>query len=143
MTATVAADSLVTLHYAMSLPDGTPVLTTFDATPATLRLGNGELSPVLEQCLIGLPEGERRSFLLEDGIAFGPYNPELEHNVPRDQLPKHVELAEMAVLEFTAPAGGTFTGLVRGLTDTHARIDFNHPLAGKSVKFDVHIVGIS
>lgn len=60
MTQSVQPDSLVTLHYRMALPDGEELITTFGGNPATLRLGNGELAPTLEQCLNGLPVGERR-----------------------------------------------------------------------------------
>jgi len=46
------------------------------------------------------------------------------------------------MIEFSGPEGGQFTGLVRELDDQSALIDFNHPLAGKDVRFEVEVVGI-
>ncbi len=146
MSQTVAADSLVTLHYRVALTDGTELVSTFNATPATLQLGNGELAPMLEQCLVGLETGgERRVFLLEPEQGFGLHNPRLMQRFPRSELrdlPTQTELQEMTLIEFKAPNGATYTGLVRELTAESALVDFNHPLAGKAIHFEVELIGI-
>ena len=149
MTDLVKPDSLVTLHYRIATSDDTEVVSTFDATPATLRLGNGELAPPLEACLEDLPVGERHVFLLEADQAFGPHNPSLVTRVPRAELPPQTRegkpVEPLTLVEFAAPAqfgGANFTGLVRELDDAAALVDFNHPLAGKSIRFEVEIVGI-
>ncbi len=142
MTDTVQPDSLVTLHYRLALDDDTELLNTFGATPATLQLGSGELVPTLERCLTGVTVGERHVFLLEPEQAFGPHNPKLVERFTRVDLPPGKELQELALIEFTAPDGSTYTGLVRELTDDGAVIDFNHPLAGKALRFEVEVIGI-
>jgi len=142
MTQTVQPDSLVTLHYRITLENGQPLISTFESTPATLQLGGGELLPRLEGLLVGLETGNRQSFTLEPGAAFGDYNPDLLERVQREHMPEE-ELEVMSILEFTAPDGSRYAGLVRELDDDSALIDFNHPLAGKTVGFEVEIVGIS
>jgi FKBP-type peptidyl-prolyl cis-trans isomerase SlpA len=146
MTATVQADSLVTLHYRVALADDTELVGTFDSTPATLQLGSGELAPMLERWLIGLQVGgERHVFLLEPEQGFGPHNPKLMQRFPRSELLEVAgagELREMTLLEFKAPNGAAYTGLVRELSEETALIDFNHPLAGKSIRFEVEVIGI-
>jgi FKBP-type peptidyl-prolyl cis-trans isomerase SlpA len=142
MTARVAADSLITLHYRLATGDDAELVTTFDASPATLQLGNGELAPTLEACLEGLPVGERHVFLLEPEQAFGPRNPELVQRLACGDLPAGSEVALMSMIEFSAPDGGRFTGVVRELDAESALIDFNHPLAGRSVRFEVEVIGI-
>ncbi len=73
--------SFLTLHYRLSGPDGADVINTFDGNPATLSLGAGQLSPALEQRLLGLEEGARSSFDVPAGDAFGPRNPEMLQRV--------------------------------------------------------------
>ncbi len=143
MTDRVKLDSLVTLHYRVATTDDTEVVATFGATPATLQLGSGELAPTLEACLEDLPVGERHVFLLEPQQAFGPHNPELVKRLPKSELPKGGKGIEpLTLVEFEAPNGAKFAGLVRELDDTSALVDFNHPLAGKSIRFEVEVIGI-
>lgn len=142
MSDTVTESSLLTLHYRLALADDTELVSTFGAKPATLQLGSGELAPVLERCLIGLAAGQRTVFLLEPEQAFGPHNPQLMQRFARSDLPNPGELRAMALIEFKAPNGATYTGLVRELTEEGALIDFNHPLAGKAIRFEVDVIGI-
>jgi FKBP-type peptidyl-prolyl cis-trans isomerase SlpA len=142
MKSVVRADSLLTLHYRLALADDTELVSTFGGKPATLQLGSGELAPVLERCLIDLPVGERTVFLLEPEQAFGPHNPQLMQRFVRSELPDAGELREMALIEFKAPNGATYTGLLRELTEEGALVDFNHPLAGKAIRFEVEVIGI-
>ena len=141
MSERVKPDSLVTLHYRLATADDIPLVSTFDSSPATLQLGNGELAPPLEACLDGLPVGERHVFLLESEQAFGPHNPDLVQRLARADLPGG-EVAALSMIEFAGPEGSRFTGLVRELDAESALLDFNHPLAGKAVRFEVEVVGI-
>lgn len=142
MVETVAPDSLVTLHYRIALADGSELVSTFGASPATLQMGSGELAPALEQCLAGLPVGQHRVFVLGAGQAFGAHNPRLIERRDRAGLPVDLELQEMAFVQFTAPDGSAYAGLVRELNDDYVVIDFNHPLAGREIRFEVEVVGV-
>lgn len=142
MSQTVAANSLVTLHYRITLPNGQPLISTFDATPATLQLGAGEMLPGMEQLIIGLEVGSNHVFELEPENAFGPHRPELMERVKREHMPNE-EIEPMSIMEFTAPDGSRYSGLVREIDAQSALIDFNHPLAGKSIRFEVKIIGTS
>ena len=138
----VRPDSLVTLHYRVASGDDIELISTFDSTPATLQLGSGELAPALERCLEGLPVGERHVFLLEPEQAFGRHNPQLMRRQPRAELPDGDKLEMMTLIELSAPNGARYTGLIRELDEEAALIDFNHPLAGKSIRFEVEVIGI-
>lgn len=142
MTQTVAADSLVTLHYRIALPNGQPALSTFEATPATLQLGAGEMLPAIERLIVGLPVGGRQVFDLAAEEAFGPHRPELVERVRREHMPSQ-EIEAMSVMEFVAPDGSRYAGLVREINDAFALVDFNHPLAGKPIRLEVEIVGVA
>lgn len=144
---TIQAGSFLTLHYRLSGPDGAPVVDTFGEQPATLSLGQGQLAPAMEQRLIGLAEGAEARFELAAGEAFGPRNPELLQRVGHALLAAHGEpgagYAVGEVIDFPTPDGaGRYAGVVRAADDAGLLVDFNHPLAGQPVRFEVRIVGV-
>lgn len=143
----VRAGSFLTLHYRLSGPDGDALIDTFDDKPATLSLGTGELAPAMEARLLGLPEGTHRSFTLEAGEAFGERNPELVQRVKRsllDQLGDPDEQYHVGdVVQFPTPDGqGAYAGVVREVDADSLLFDFNHPLAGRPVTFEVQLIGV-
>ena len=143
----VRPDSHLTLHYRISLArTGDDVISTFSDRPATLTLGLGQLVEPLERCLLGLREGESASFELAPEQAFGPRNPALLQRVSRAMLETHGETgAEYApgdLLDFAAPDGGRYAGVVKEVDEAGALLDFNHPLAGQPIRFEVRILGV-
>ena len=142
----VTESAYLTLHYRLAGPDGTDIVTTFNDSPATLQMGTGQLAPFLEACLVGLPEGAHETFELPPEKAFGERNPDLVQHVSRATLDENSQTGESYVIgdlvEFTAPSGGRFAGVLRTIDGDSALFDFNHPLAGQTVKFEVRIIGI-
>ncbi len=131
---------LLTLHYAIGAAAGEPLVSTFGGGPATLALGAGELAPGLERCLEGLEPGERRVFTLEPREAFGERREELLREVPRASFPPGTVIEEGAVVEFKTPDGEAHSGVVRGENGAEVSVDFNHPLAGRRVRFEVELI---
>jgi FKBP-type peptidyl-prolyl cis-trans isomerase SlpA len=142
----VTPTAYLTLHYRLAAPDGTSIVSTFEENPATLQLGTGQLAPFLEACLIGLSEGAHQVFDLPPEKAFGPRNPDLIQRVSRAALDGDAKADQEYVIgdlvEFTAPSGGQFAGVLRAIDAESALFDFNHPLAGQTVKFEARIIGI-
>ncbi len=143
----VEPGSFVTLHYRLAGADGADVVSTFGAGPATLSLGNGQLAAALEQRLVGLAEGARESFELPPGDAFGPRSEALLQRVSLRLLREHVDAdaswSPGDVLRLPAPdSGGGRAGVVCAADDDALLVDFNHPLAGRAVRFDVHVLGV-
>lgn len=142
----VTESAYLTLHYRLAAADGSDIVTTFQDNPATLQLGTGQLAPFLEACLLGLPEGAHQTFDLAPEQAFGPRNPELLQRVSRATLDQNSdegqEYAVGDLVEFNAPGGGRFAGVLRAIDEQGALFDFNHPLAGQALRFEVRIVGI-
>ncbi len=150
----VQAGSFLTLHYRLAGPGG-DIINTFADKAATLTLGTGELSPAVEQRLIGLEEGARATFTIPPGEAFGERNPEMLQWVARKLLNQmgdpleHYAVGD--VVQFPTPDGlGSYAGSVQkvgadGDGDGQADavlFDFNHPLAGQPVTFEVHVIGV-
>ena len=142
----VNESSYLTLHYRLAVAGGADIVTTFNGTPATLMLGQGQLAPFLEQRLIGLPEGTHQTFALSALDAFGERNPELVQAVSKKTLEENsvpgLEYAVGEVVEFNAPKGGRFAGVLLEMRDTSAVFDFNHPLAGQALQFEVKLISV-
>lgn len=144
---TVGPGAHLTLHYRISLSGaGADVISTFGDRPATLTLGHGQLADSLEQRLVGLKEGDRQVFELAPGEAYGERNPELIQRVSRSLLEAQGEPGEQYapgdLLDFAAPNGGRYAGIVRESDATGVVVDFNHPLAGQALQFEVHLLGV-
>jgi FKBP-type peptidyl-prolyl cis-trans isomerase SlpA len=142
----VALDSYLTLHYRIGLPEGGNLVNTFEDKPATLLMSTGQFSPSLEQTLIGMTVGERKTNVLEPEMAFGVKNPDLVRRLSRKTLAENSQEGEEYVpgdmIEFNAPNGATYSGMVLAVEDDDIVFDFNHPLAGKTIEFEVEIIGI-
>jgi FKBP-type peptidyl-prolyl cis-trans isomerase SlpA len=142
----IASSSFLTLHYRLGGPAG-DIINTFSGKPATLSLGAGELSPAVERCLVGLEEGVRTTFDLPAGEAFGPRNPDMLQWVAKKMLLQLGDPLEKYavgdVVQFPTPDGQSqYAGAVVQSEDSRVLFDFNHPLAGQPVTFEVHVIGV-
>ena len=142
----IQAGSFLTLHYRLAGPQG-DIINTFEGQPATLTLGVSELSPAMEQRLVGLEEGARVTFELPAGEAFGERNPDMLQWVSRRLLKEFGDPDESYqvgdVVQFPAPNGqGSYAGAVQQARDDAVLFDFNHPLAGQPVTFEVQVIGV-
>lgn len=144
---TVQPGSFLTLHYRLSGPAG-EIINTFGGQPATLTLGTGALAPAVEACLLGLDEGARKTFELPAGAAFGERNPAMQQWLARKELDQLGDPQEQYVVgdavQFATPDNtGQFAGVVLQVAPEQGVLfDFNHPLAGQPVTFEVHVIAI-
>ena len=143
----VQQGSFLTLHYRLAGPDGADLINTFADKPATLSLGSGELSPAMESRLMGLAEGTRVSFELAAGEAFGERNPDMLQRVKLTLLHELGDPDEQYhlgdVVQFPTPDGqASYAGVVREVGSDWLLFDFNHPLAGRPVTFEVQLIGV-
>ncbi|WP_241132098.1 FKBP-type peptidyl-prolyl cis-trans isomerase [Achromobacter xylosoxidans] len=146
----VRPDSYLTLHYRITLAsgpgEGSVFTDTFDGRPATLQLGSGQRAPGLETALLGKAEGDRFSVTLEPADAYGERNPELIQRVTRKMLAEHAgadaTFEPGDLVEFAAPNGGRYSGVLKEINEESALFDFNHPLAGVRLRVDVALLGV-
>jgi FKBP-type peptidyl-prolyl cis-trans isomerase SlpA len=149
----IEAGSFLTLHYRMAGPDGVDIINTFGGKPATLSLGTGQLSPTIEQHLMGLSEGTQTTVELPAGAAFGERNADLIQWVARKLLNELGDPDEAYkvgdVVQFPTPDGaGQYAGSVVQVKTAEdgsvgaVQFDFNHPLAGQPVTFEVNVIGV-
>lgn len=134
----VAAGRKVTLEYTLTLPDGSVAQSTAGSKPFTYQQGSGQIVPGLEKALAGLKAGEQKKVTLAPEEAYGPVLAENRREVPIDRIP---EEARHVGAELSAQG---FPGAIRvaEIRKDTAVLDFNHPLAGKTLTFDVRVVSV-
>ena len=119
---------------------------TFTGRPATLQLGGGQWSPGMEAPLLGHPEGDCFSYTLQPKDAYGDRNPDLLQRVSRAMLTENAGadagFTPGDMVEFTAPNGGRYSGVLKDINDDSALFDFNHPLAGITLRVDIDLLGV-
>ena len=133
--------SLVTLHFSLQLESGELVDGTYDKTPPTLTMGDGNLLPSFEQLLIGLSEGESAEFEVGPETAFGQRNENNIQSFNRSQF-AGMSLETGTMVSFADAAKAELPGVVQKLDGDNVWVDFNHPLAGKTLLFKVTIEGV-
>lgn len=137
----IGAATQVTLHFAIKLDNGDVVDSTFDKQPATFTVGDGSLLPGFEQVLYGLKAGDKRSLPIGPEQGFGQGNPQNIQVMPRAQF-ADMELSEGLLIIFNDAANAELPGVVKTFDANQVTIDFNHPLAGKDLTFDVEIIDV-
>ena len=139
---TIGPDSEVTMHFTLSLANGTVIESTHDGGPVTFVMGDGSVIEGLEQVLYGLKAGEKQCLALEARDAFGFPEDENIHEMPRAEFSNDIALEIDAIIGFSTPSGEEIPGRIQEIHDDKVIVDFNHPLAGHDIIFDVEILEI-
>ncbi|MBW8191879.1 FKBP-type peptidyl-prolyl cis-trans isomerase [Neiella marina] len=143
MVDAISQGSAVTMHFAIKLTDGSVADSTkVNNKPARFVMGDGNLTESFEQCLLGLKAGDAKSFELAPEQAFGQPNPDNIHHLDRMKFNAEVPAEVGTVVAFAQPDGTEIPGIVREVAGDSVTVDFNHPLAGQTVIFDVEIITV-
>jgi FKBP-type peptidyl-prolyl cis-trans isomerase SlpA len=135
----VSEGTRVFLNFSVSLEDGSEVDTNFGADPVDFAIGDGSLLPGFERRIFGMLAGDRQMFEVPPEDAFGQPNENNVQRVPMEQFDEDIELEIGLVFSFADAAGGELPGMIISFDDEEVTIDFNHPLAGRTILFDVLI----
>jgi FKBP-type peptidyl-prolyl cis-trans isomerase SlpA len=143
MTDSVQRESAVLVHFTLKLEDGsTAESTRNNGKPALFSLGDGSLSEGLESHLLGLTVGEKRSFSLTADDAFGQSSPDLIQYFSRRDFTQAGEPEIGAIMLFSGMDGNEMPGVIREISGDSITVDFNHPLAGQTIHFEVEVLEI-
>ena len=130
----------VLMHFSLHLESGEEIDTTRRAQPAAFNYGDGQLMPGFEAALLGMKAGDDAQLLLEPGQAFGEHRQENVQLLERSRF-EGMELETGLLVSFDGP-GGELPGVVARLFEETVEMDFNHPLAGRKIVFDVSILEV-
>ena len=138
----VVEGSPLAIHFSLSLRDGSVIDSNFETQPAEFELGDGNLLPGFERCLLGMTEGQRESFVVLPEHGFGQANPNNVQLMPRSAFAADMALAEGLVVSFADAQRAELPGVIKAFDGEQVTVEFNHPLAGQDIIFDVQIVRV-
>ena len=141
MNLQIQAGTSVTLHFSLALENGHIVDSNFEGKPATFSVGDGNLLPGFESSLLGLEVGDEREFIIPPENAFGQHNTQNVQSVDRGNFDES-DLEIGSILSFQN-GDGELPGVIIALEENLVMVDFNHPLSGKNIVFQVKIVEIN
>jgi len=138
----VQSDSKVTIHFSLTLADGTPVDGTPDGEPMTFTMGDGTMITAFEDMILGMGTGERRQSSMEPRETFGYPEESNHHWIEKEKFEGFGEISEGLMVEFDTPSGDHLPGIILEIQEKQVLVDFNHPLAGHEVVFTVEVFEI-
>ncbi len=130
----------VTMHFAIKLTDGQIVDSNFEGAPVEFEVGDGNIPEGFEAALTGLKVGDHLDLTIDPERGFGQHNPSNIQTMKRSDF-KEMELEPGLVISFQEP-GGELPGVIVEFDDERVEVDFNHPLAGKTILFEVQVLNI-
>ncbi|HHR6052720.1 TPA: FKBP-type peptidyl-prolyl cis-trans isomerase [Providencia alcalifaciens] len=143
MSTQIQAQSSVLLNFTLKLEDGsTADSSQAQGKPALFALGNDSLSPELEAQLIGLSEGEKKTFSLAGDKVFGKHNPDLVQYFSLRDFMETGTPEIGTIMLFTAMNGSEMPGVVKAIEGESITVDFNHPLAEQQITFEIEVLEI-
>jgi FKBP-type peptidyl-prolyl cis-trans isomerase 2 len=138
----VGPGTYVTIEYDAFLESGTRVLGTNKKDPLVFRFGSGEVFPKIEEEIVGLNPGSEREFKLEPDEAFGEFDDTRVLRVPLEEFPKGKKLKKGTLLQVEVSPGEKGLCFVGDIQDDYFVLDFNHPLAGRTLKYRIRVVDV-
>lgn len=135
----IGENTRVCLHFSLNLDDGAVVDSTFEKAPATFEFGDGQLPEGFQSFLVGLMAGDKREFTVPPEKSFGMPNPNNCQTMKRTDFPNDMDLVEGLMISFADANKSELPGVVKSVSEQEVVIDFNHPLAGKTLTFIVDI----
>jgi FKBP-type peptidyl-prolyl cis-trans isomerase 2 len=136
------AGNTVRVHYTGTLEDGTEFDSSRGAEPLEFAMGQGQLIAGFENAVAGLTTGESCTVTLAPEQAYGESDPDMVQQVARELMPADVELEPGMVLQGQAGDGSVDNFTVVSFTEETVTLDANHPLAGKTLTFEIELVAI-
>jgi FKBP-type peptidyl-prolyl cis-trans isomerase 2 len=139
----VGPGSYITIEYEAFLESGTRVLGTEREKPLVFRFGSGEVLPKMEEELVGLNPGDTREFTVRPEDGFGDFDRSKVIQVPLEEFPKGNKLQKGMVLRVETDKGQESLCFVGDIQKDHFVLDFNHPLAGRTLKYRVTVLAVN
>lgn len=133
----------IKVHYTGTLTDGTE----FDSShkrnePLQFNAGEGQMIPGFDKEVLGMEEGDTKTFTISATEAYGEVNEEAVMSVPKTNFPTDFDFVEGQMVQVQTQQGQQLTPTISEVQDTNVVLDFNHPLAGKDLTFDIELVQI-
>jgi len=137
----IAEDSKVTTEFTLKLQDGTVVATTEGKEPVTFQMGSKAMMPAVQSQIVGMEEGQTKTLTLGPEQAFGQSNPEAIKEIDTEKIPAELRKVGQA-LSLSGQDGKPIQARVVEIGEEKSKLDFNHPLAGRTVVVELKIIKV-
>jgi FKBP-type peptidyl-prolyl cis-trans isomerase SlyD len=134
-------NSVVTMDYTLEV-DGEVVDSSHASEPIQFIQGQGQIIPGLEQELYGMRSGESKTLVIEPGLGYGEVDQEAFADIPREEFPSDIPLEKGITLQLRDQQGDVLDAFITDVKDDTVRLSFNHPLAGKTLNFQVTVLEV-
>ncbi len=135
----VSENTRVFLNFSLTLEDGHEVDSNYGSAPVSFVIGDGSLLPGFERQMFGMLAGDEGVFTVTPENAFGQPNDNNIQTIKRERFDDDIDLRAGMMFAFADAAGGELPGVVTEFDNNEVTVDFNHPLAGRTILFAVHI----
>ncbi|WP_037310920.1 FKBP-type peptidyl-prolyl cis-trans isomerase [Ruegeria halocynthiae] len=142
MTAIKQGDT-VRIHYTGTLLDGKVFDSSEGRDPLEFVVGSGQIIPGLDSAMPGLGAGEKKRVEIACQDAYGPINPAMRQDIPREGIPDDIPLEPGTQLQMQTPDGQAMPVTVIEANDATVTLDANHPLAGQDLIFEIEVVSVN
>ena len=139
---TIAANTVVTMHYTLTLDDGSEVDSSVGAEPLAYLHGAGNIVPGLESQMTGKAVGDKFKVDVSPDQGYGQRTDEAVQTVPRSAFPPDADLQDGVRFQAQDGEGNPVMGVIEKVTEDEVRVDFNHLLAGETLHFEIEVVGV-
>jgi peptidylprolyl isomerase len=140
MTEAVKAGDTISVNYTGKFEDGEIFDTSEGREPLTFTVGTGQLIKGFDDAVVGMKTGDMKSITITPEDGYGEYQEELVIDMPRTNIPEDMELAIGLPVNLVDQSGNPIPAIVTEILDDVIKMDVNHPLAGKTLVFDIEIV---
>lgn len=139
----IKKDNKVTIHYTGKLQDGTVFDSSRDREPLEFVVGSGQIIPGVENAVVDMSPGDKKTVEIPPEQAYGPHRPEMVVETERDKIPPEIKLEVGQRLQSKQPDGNSVVFNVTAVSENSVTLDANHPLAGKTLVFDIELMAVA
>ena len=139
----IQTNSQISLHYQLSLDDGTEVESNLDEEPLVITMGDGTLTEGMELALLNQKKGDSVDITLSPEQAYGYPDKEKVHNMPLSDFPDDLQPTPGEVIAFDGPDDEEIIGTILEIKGKDVLVDFSHPLSGRTLVFKANIIDVS
>ncbi len=133
----------VRIHYTGTLLDETVFDSSEGRDPLEFVVGSGQIIPGLDGAMPGLIVGDKKRVEIACVDAYGPINPAMRQDIPREGIPDDIPLEPGTQLQMQTPDGQAMPVIVVEANEATVTLDANHPLAGQDLIFDIEVVSVN
>ena len=138
----IGVNKVVTIHYTLKDEDGNLLDSTIGAQPFSFLSGHDQIIPKLEEEIDPMLIGTKKTIFLQAEEAYGLHNEQLFQVISKNDFPEDLEIKVGMQFVTNAPDGSQMPFTIAAIDDDNVTIDFNHPLAGKNLEFDIHLIDV-